>query len=696
MPTKPPRTWGRSTVDTACPLDCPDSCSLSVSVERGRVAAIDGSKRTPTTNGFICAKVRRFGDRVYGLERLLYPAVRSGRKGDGTFRRVSWDEALQTIAERLEEVRRTVGGEAILPFCYGGSNGLVTQGTTDADFFAALGSSRLARTLCAAPTGAAAQAMYGKMAGVAYEDYVHARLIIVWGANPSASGIHLVPFIREARARGAALVVVDPRQTSLAKLADLHVPIRPGTDVAVALSVHRYLFEHGHADSEFLDAHARGAAELRERARPWTFERAGEVSGVAPAMLHEMAELYRATTPAVIRCGWGLERNRNGGNAALAVLALPAVAGKFGVRGGGYTMSNSAAWGLATSAWRRVPDPDTRVVNMNRLGRALTELDNPPVKCLFVYNCNPVATVPDQNRILEGLAREDLFTVVFEQVMTDTAQFADVLLPATTFLETYDIARGYGAYNLQLVKPAIDVAGEARSNMEVFAELAARLGQRDDVEGEAETMLRVASAIPADVRDAVLGDGAQPLPPGGRTPVQFVDVQPRTADGKIDLFPEALEREAPDGLYRFQADPATEQFPLALISPASEKTISSTLGELRTAPASLYMHGADAAERGINTADVVRVFNALGEVHCTVTVGDAITQGTVSLPKGLWRRHTINGATATALAPDGLTDLGGGASFNDARVQVTRILPAALGERPVSVWVADDASVREP
>jgi anaerobic selenocysteine-containing dehydrogenase len=662
-------SWGHSTVRTACPLDCPDSCTLDVTVEHGRVVKIDGGDENPVTRQFICAKVRRFAERVYGEDRLLYPAIRRGEKGSGTFVKVSWDEALDHIAERMVEIRDRRGAEAILPFCYGGSNGLLTQDTNDAALFRAFGTSRLARTVCAAPTGAANQGLYGKMPGVSYLDYPHARLIILWGVNPAASGIHLVPYLKDAQKAGARLVVVDPRATSLARQADLHLAVRPGTDLPVALALHRYLFEHGHADDTFLAAHTTGAEALRERAAAWPLDRAADVAGIDPGQLLQLAELYVAVSPALIRCGWGLERNRNGGSAAAAILALPAVAGKFGVRGGGFSMSNSSAWGIKASSWMNdTPEPPTRLVNMNQLGRALLEYDNPPVEMLFVYNCNPLATMPDQNRVLLGLQRRDLFTVVFDQVFTDTARYADVVLPATTFLENYDIARGYGPISLQLVRPAIEPVGDSRPNAEVFSDLAERLGI-GSAETETETLLRVVGRIPEAVGSELMDRGSV-TPPYGGAPVQFVDVFPLTDDGKVHLCSEALNREAPGGLYSYRPDPGTERYPLALISPASEKTVSSTMGELRQRAGVLHMHPTDARARGLSQDDPVRVFNELGEVHVPLGITSDITPGTVSLAKGLWRKSTYNGATANALAPDTLTDLGGGACFNDARVEV--------------------------
>ena len=314
---------------------------------------------------------------------------------------------------------------------------------------------------------------------------------------------------------------------------------------------------------------------------------------------------------------------------------------------------------------------------MNHLGRALTEYRDPPVKVLFVYNCNPAATVPDQKRVLKGLERDDLFTVVFEQVMTDTALYADVILPSTTFLEGYDFAKAYGPIHMDLGRPVIDAAGEARSNADVFGELAGRLGllEESDPTGELDLMLNVLDNLPGQI-GADLRSGIPAAAPFGPAPVQFVDVFPKTPDQKIDLFPEALDAGAPMGLYRFQPDPATERFPLALISPASERTISSTLGELPRPDVKLTMHPEDARARGLANGDLVRIFNELGEVHCPLSVAPAIRPGVVSLPKGIWRRSTRNNTTGTALVPDTLTDIGGGACFNDARVQVASLATA--------------------
>ncbi|HEX7185700.1 MAG TPA: molybdopterin-dependent oxidoreductase [Thermoanaerobaculia bacterium] len=658
------------TLTLGCPLDCPDACSLEVQVEGGRVVKVDGDHRNPMTQGYICAKVRRFPELLYGEGRLMYPAVRRGAKGEGRFERISWDEALGLAVEKIREARERWGGESVLPFFYGGSNGLFTQETTDFRFFYRLGASRLARTVCAAPTGRAATGLYGKMPGVALPDYVHSRLIVLWGVNPSASGIHLVPVIQEAQRRGARLVVVDTRRTPLAKKADLHLAPRPGGDLPIALSILRWLFEEGKADLAFLAEHTHGADELRRRAQPWTFERAAEASGVPAADIERFARLYADTSPAVIRSGWGYERNRNGGSAVAAVLALPAVAGKFGVRGGGYTMSNSGAYPeMDRKSPVAEPEPTTRIINMNRLGEVLLDA-NPPVKVLFSYNCNPLATMPNQEKVRQGLAREDLFTIAFEQVWTDTARWADLVLPATTMFEHDEMSRGYGAYVVYRSKPVATPAGEARPNYEIFAELTRRLGL--DRPGDPDTPAELEAVIVSSERlrrELEEGNGLA-FPDVGQTPIQFVDSFPFTPDRKVHLVPEALDREAPYGLYTYQEDPATERYPLALISPSLARTISSTFGGLYQDVVPLEIHPDDAARRGIKNGDQVRIWNDLGEVRTLARVSADMRPGVVFLPKGLWSHNTLSGTTSNALSPDSYADLGQGACFNDARVEV--------------------------
>jgi anaerobic selenocysteine-containing dehydrogenase len=666
-----PSTTKTTTRETACPLDCPDSCSLEVTVEDGRVTKLGGTTTNPVTAGFICSKVRHYDAHLYHELRVQTPLIRlSGApKGEAGFRPASWDEALALVATKLREAKGRSGGASILPFNYGGSNGKLTDGAVDNALFARLNASRLLYTVCAAPTGAAAQGLYGKMLGAAFDDFVHAQCIVVWGANPHASNIHLAPFIKKAQGRGTKLLVVDPRRIKVAKAADLHLAPRPGTDLALALSIVRFFFAEGRADRAFLAEHATGAEELERRAAAWTFERAAEVSCVPAADIEAFARTYADADPALVRCGWGLERNRNGGSAAAAVLALPAVAGKFGKRGGGYCMSNQAAFSYRQAFPAGVEGAERRrPVDMNQLGRTLLDRGDPPVDVLFVYDANPLMTIPDQERVRRGLAREDLFTVVHDAVLTDTARYADVVLPATTFLEHHEVRGGYGAYALFATEPVIAPVGEARPNYEVFAELIERLGLARDGD-DATPAGMTERVLEGETLEAVRAHGMA-LPPGGDHPVQFVDEHPRTPDGKIHLVPPALDAEAPDGLYAYREEPGDAAHPLALVSAATERTISSTLGQLHTTLQPLGLHPDDAAARGLADGAAIRVFNDLGEVHTVARLDEDLRPGVVSLPKGIWSHNTENGNTANALCPDTAADLGRGACFNDARVQV--------------------------
>jgi len=660
-------------VETTCVMDCPDACSLEVRVTDGAIQEIRGRDDHPTSRGFICSKVAGFAKRVYHDSRLLHPMRRAGSKGEGDFVPVSWEAAIGEITERFQRIIREWGGEAILPYHYGGSNGALSDGLADSIYFAGLGSSRLARTICATPTTQVALGMYGRMPGVAFEDYSQAKCVIVWGANPRASNIHLVPFLQEAKRRGAFVAVVDPRANLSSRLVDLHLPVYPGSDLPVALAMIRFWQEHGKLDREFLDRHAVGLDGLLEKAAAWSIEEAASEARVSAEAIRELAEVYARSSPAVVRCGWGIERNRNGGQAVAAVLAMPALLGKFGVRGGGYTLSNRGAlqtdlrpiWDEST--WR------TRIINMTQLGQVLNEL-SPPIRGLFVYNSNPVATVPDQNAVLKGLWREDLFTVVFDQVMTDTARFADIVLPATTFLEHHDIQGGYGAYVLGGVRPAIAPRGESRSNHQVFSALGRAMGVEHEVFSwdEREALRRVAGAIRLDgkpVEVSLLEAGKlQLFDFPGQAPVQFGSVFPRTADGRIHLSPSVLGEEA----YRYR--PVREPgYPLALVTPATSRMTNSTSGEWSYPTLELTLHPEDAATRGIREGDAVRVYNAQGEVRCRARVGESTRVGVVSMPKGAWMRSSGNLRTATTLCPPSVDNVGGGACFNDARVEVERI-----------------------
>ena len=658
---------------TTCPLDCPDSCALDVAVSGDRVERIDGGRDHPITAGFICSKVRRFGRRLTHADRLPYPMRRVGPKGAGRFARIEWDDAIDEITARFKHITAEWGAETILPYHYGGSNGLLTDGVLDDLFFARLGASRLAKTLCAAPATAVAVGMYGKMPGVAFEDYAHAKCVIVWGANPRVSNIHLVPHLRRAKERGAFVAVVDPVRNLSSKEVDLHLAVRPGTDVVVALALIGVLNEAGRLDHAFLERYAKNVDPILRAATEWPADRAAAEAGVSAADIRQLARVFAARSPAVIRCGWGVERNRNGGQAVAAILALPALLGKFGLRGGGYTLSNSGAAVFRpgdlfdTSSW------NTRRVNMTQLGAALNGAEQPPIKALFVYNCNPAVTAPDQGAVLRGLEREDLFTVVHEQVMTDTAKYADILLPATTFLEHWDLRVSYGSYAVGGVRPVVAPCGEALSNHELFARLGRAMGFDDEAFGwdQATAFRRLTAVVtlhsaPADHPTLSVGRSQRYHFPGP-TPVQLGSTFPLTVDGKIDLCPPQLG-EHPFSYHSV----ASDGYPLQLISPATSRLISSTLGEFNMEELRVSLHPHDAGVRRITSGDRVRVFSDLGEVICRATVSDRVKPGVVVLPKGFWRKASLNGMTATALCPAHVSEVGGGACYNDAWVELER------------------------
>jgi anaerobic selenocysteine-containing dehydrogenase len=637
---------------SVCPLDCPDRCALDVTVDQGRLVKIDGSDRSELTAGYICAKVRRFDRRVYGRERILHPMKRTGPKGSGTYERVSWDEAIATIARRFAELNP----ESILPFHYDGSNGLVTSGAMDARFWNRLGASHLARTFCAANTGAGWSAVFGDLPGSDPLDVRESDAVVLWGVNPSASGIHLIPLVREAKKKGAFLAVIDPVRTPIAREADLHLAALPGTDVVVALAAVRVAFEEGLVDRAFVEKQTRGSAELL-KACP-SPEEASAISGVSPDAIRSLPRaLARARAP-FFRVGWGLERNRNGTDAVRAVLSLRAVMGRFGPRGSGVTIGTSGGYRMDRKPaeaphLRKKP---ARTINMSELGKVLEEVKDPPIEAVFVYNCNPVATAPNQARVVRGLSRDSVFVVVHEQVWTDTCDLADIVLPATTFLEHRELCRSYGGYALQWAEPVIAPVGGSKPNHEVFAALARAMGF-DDPELRVDEDA-VARAVVKDL-DRVKEKRFVPLP----RPIVFGDVFP--SRGTVEL---AAPRPPV-----FRPSPVDAHLPLILITPASDKAITSQLFELSPEKGARVTIGrAEAGKRGLRDGDPVRVWNSLGEVRATVSVSDDVPSGVASLPKGLWRRQTLNGWSANALIPDHVDAQGGGACYNDARVEIEK------------------------
>jgi anaerobic selenocysteine-containing dehydrogenase len=481
-----------SKTHVVCSLDCPDSCGVLVTVnDAGRAVRLEGDPNHPVTRGFLCGKVAKYLDRVYSPDRVLYPmrrrsgvpkgALKPGREHEA-FERVSWDEALKLIAARLQEIAQMHGAESILPYSYAGTIGTLGYGSMDRRFFHRLGASQLDRTICATAGGEALLSVYGRKLGTDTEHFRHARLIIAWGANVHGNNIHLWPFIEEARRAGARLVVIDPYQTRTAKLADWHIAIHPGTDAALALGMMHVILRDGLEDQAYVAANTHGIEQLRVRAREYPPERVAALTGLTATEVEALARAYATTRPAVIRMNYGVQRSENGGAAARAIAMLPALTGAWQHLGGGLQLSTSGAFAWDKQAlerpelMHRALGRPARTINMSLLGEALTTLEDPPVKALFVYNSNPAVIAPDQSQVLEGLRRPDLFTVVHDLFYTDTADYADVLLPATTFLEHKDVQGAYGHYYVQLSEQAIAPVGEARSNVDLFAALAKTMG----------------------------------------------------------------------------------------------------------------------------------------------------------------------------------------------------------------------------
>src|SRR5579863_2450620 len=496
----------KQVVHAACPHDCPDACGVLITVEDGRATKIQGDPEHPVTRGFLCAKVAKYLDRVYSPDRVLYPMRRVAAKGataeqrsfaprdpvkdpvphNQTWQRISWDEALDEIAARFRAITSEFGSEAILPYSFGGTLGVLNGASMDRRFFHRLGASQLDRTICSSAGEAGLESVYGVKAGTEPEQFRHSKYIIAWASNIHGNNVHLWPFIAEARRNGAKLVVIDPYRTRTAACADWYLPINIGTDVALALGMMHVIIGENLHDADYVSKHTVGFDELREKVKDYSPEHVAQWTGISAADIRQLAREYATTHPAVIRLNYGIQRSERGGMATRAVAMLPCIIGSWKEIGGGLQMSVSEAVDLNSSAMKR-PDlmrtalgREARTINMVRLGWALNTLNNPPVKALFVYNCNPAAVCPEHNEVVRGLLRPDLFTVVHEQFFTDTTDYADIVLPATTFFEHKDLQKAYGHYYLQVSNQAIEPLGECRSNVELFRALAERMGFEED------------------------------------------------------------------------------------------------------------------------------------------------------------------------------------------------------------------------
>jgi anaerobic selenocysteine-containing dehydrogenase len=675
---------------SVCALDCPDTCALLINVnETGTGSRLRGDPDHPITKGFLCGKVARYLDRQYSSNRLLHPMKRVGAKGEGRFERISWDEALDSIAHGLTRIAAEYGPESILPYSYAGTMGLLNGSGMDRRFFHRLGASRLDRTICSAAGMVGTTRAQGVRYSMEPEQFANSKLILVWGANVHATNVHLWPFLVEARRRGAKLYTIDPVLTRTGALADKHFFINPGSDLALALGLMHVIIGEKLYDAEYVAAHTNGFDTLSQRVAKYTPEMVEAATGIPRDEIVQLAREYATTKPAAIRLNYGLQRSERGGSAVQAVTMLPVLVGSWTMPGGGAQLSTSQGFQF-NRAGMEMPElqlksplgREARIINMTELGRALYELDQPRVHALFVYNSNPAAIAPNQELVLQGLRREDLFTVVIEQMQTDTADHADIVLPSTTFLEHTDLYLAYGHYYLQLARPALPAAGECKSNFEIFKLLAHRMGLDDACFRASEddcirTLL--ASGHPFldgitlerldrehSVRLNISADGEAFLP--------FANGGFGTPDGKMNLGAENLEY-TPPVESRFGDPTLRERYPLELIPSKNHNSMNSTFGnraDTDAETATVYLHSRDAATRGIADGDLVRLFNERGSLRFTAKVDGIVREGVVHAPSVRWAKNAPEGRSINVLTSDRLTDLGGGPTFFSCLVQVEK------------------------
>lgn len=695
----------KKVVHAACPHDCPDACGVLITVEDGRATRIQGDPAHPVTRGFLCAKVAKYLDRVYSPDRVLYPMRRVRPKGQGQgdqtdFKRISWDEAFDEIVRRFKNVAAEFGPESILPYSYGGTLGTLNNSGMAHRFFYRLGASQLNRTICATAGGDALVTVVGRKMGTEPEQFRNSKYIIAWGTNIHGTNIHLWPFIEEARRNGARLVVIDPYKTRTARCADWYLPINPGTDAALALAMMHVIINENLYDADYVSRYTLGFDQLKARVQEYPPARVAQWTGIAAEDIEKLAREYASVRPAVIRVNYGVQRAQNGGSAVRAIAMLPCITGSWKEVGGGLQLSTSGSFFLNDNGIER---PElmrssplgraARIVNMSELGKALNELDSPPVKAIFVYNSNPAVVAPNHNQVVKGFLRPDLFTVVHEQFFTDTTRYADILLPATTFFEHKELQKAYGHYYLQVSNPAISPLAECKSNTQLFTDLAHRFGF-------AEPCFR--QTVDEMIDEAIWTDDSnRPAPLHGLTRerleneghirlnipetfLPFAQGNFYTRSGKAELYSEALAAQGLDPVVSF-VPPAesrhterARQFPLELLSRKADNYLNTTFANLDAMqkleqPELLEMNSADAHRRGIHEGDWVRVFNSRGEVRLRAHVNGSVQPGVVAT-RLTWSRFAPDGRSINALTSETLTDIGAGATFYSCLVEVEAVL----------------------
>jgi molybdopterin guanine dinucleotide-containing S/N-oxide reductase-like protein len=701
-----------STVHAACPHDCPDACGVLITIEDGRATKIEGDPAHPVTRGFLCAKVAKYLDRVYSPDRVLYPLRRKKGVPKGPsgavapagepFERITWDEALDDIASKLRQIAGQYGPESILPYSYGGTLGALNGASMDRRFFHRLGASQLDRTICASAGAEGLMSVTGAKLGTEPEQFAHSRTIIAWGSNIHGNNVHLWPFIEEARHKGAKLIVIDPYKTRTAKFADWYLPINPGTDTALALGMMRVIINEGLYDADYVSRYTVGFDELKARVQDYPLDKVAAWTGISATDIHKLATDYATQRPSVIRVNYGIQRSENGGTAMRAVAMLPCLIGSWKEVGGGLQMSTSGAFGLNKAALEMPELMKTplgrpaRLVNMSQLGSALNKLDAPPVKALFVYSSNPAAVCPDSNEVIRGLKRADLFTVVHEQFMTDTTDYADIVLPATTFFEHKDLQGSYGHYYLQVSTQAIEPLGECRSNVDLFRDLAQRMGFKEECFHETDdAMIDRALESPNPwlkgiTRERLEREDHIRLNFSGNGTSRSASEQPflpfkegnfPTASGKALFYNESLKSLGLDPVLAFtppvESRHGTQavKFPLELLSRKPDNHLNTTFANLPTIRkmepliGMIEMHATDAEARGIRDGDRVRAFNQRGEIALQAKVNGSVPPGVVAARLD-WARFGAGERNINVLTSEKLTDMGNAATFYSVCVEV--------------------------
>ena len=676
----------------ACPHDCPDTCSLLTTVSGGVAIKVQGNPAHPATAGTLCTKVSRYTERTYHPDRLLQPMKRVGPKGSGQFEPVAWDTALSDIAGRLQAIaaRSPDAAQAILPYSYAGTMGLVQGDSMSARFFHQLGASLLDRTICASAGAEALTHTLGGKLGMRMEFFAESKLILIWGSNPITSNLHFWRHAQEAKRRGARLICIDPRRSETAEKCHEHIALLPGTDAALALALMHELIRNDWLDRDYLAQHTLGWDLMRERALQWPPERAAAVCGITPEQITALAQAYGACRgdagPAAIRLNYGMQRVRGGGNAVRLIAALPALIGAWRHRAGGMLLSSSGSFPVDRAALQR---PDLlagrrpRTITMSTIGddllRPASAEFGPAIEALVVYNSNPVAVAPDSGRVVQGFAREDLFTVVLEHFQTDTADYADYLLPATTQLEHWDVHAGYGHTDALLNRPAIAPMGQARTNTQIFRELAQRMGYTGpEFTEDDQALCRMAYGETVDF-EALLAQGFAPVT---LVEAPFAQGQFPTPSGKCEFFSARLAAQGldglPDYLPNYETPGTSAAYPLAMISPPARNFLNSSfvnvqsLRDIEGEPL-LEMHAADAAARGLADGATVRVFNPRGAHHCRLVVSARARPGVVHGLGVWWRKFGLDGTNVNQLTSQHLTDLGRAPTFYDCLVEVAAL-----------------------